>query len=153
MAVQGRRATDVASELCPAPIRQLRDLTRYRVDLIGTRTAEKNRVEKLLEDACIKLSVVASDIFEVSGREMMAALVAGEREPKVLAQLARSVMRNKITELEEAFTGHFDDHHRFLLARMLARIDGIDADIAAVDEQIEAYPQDAMEDAPGATVS
>lgn len=108
----------------PAPIRQLRDLTRYRVDLIGTRTAEKNRVEKLLEDACIKLSVVASDIFEVSGREMMAALVAGEREPKVLAQLARSVMRNKITELEEAFTGHFDDHHRFLLAR----IDGIDAD-------------------------
>jgi transposase len=122
----------------PAPIRQLRDLTRYRVDLIGTRTAEKNRVEKLLEDACIKLSVVASDIFGVSGREMMAALVAGEREPKVLAQLARSVMRNKITELEEAFTGHFDDHHRFLLARMLARIDGIDADIAAVDEQIEA---------------
>lgn len=122
----------------PAPIRQLRDLTRYRVDLIGTRTAEKNRVEKLLEDACIKLSAVASDIFGVSGREMMAALIAGEREPKVLAQLARSVMRNKITELEEAFTGHFDDHHRFLLARMLARIDGIDADIAAVDEQIEA---------------
>lgn len=122
----------------PAPIRHLRDLTRYRVDLIGTRTAEKNRVEKLLEDACIKLSAVASDIFGVSGREMMAALIAGEREPKVLAQLARSVMRNKITELEEAFTGHFDDHHRFLLARMLARIDGIDADIAAVDEQIEA---------------
>ena len=122
----------------PAPIRRLRDLTRYRIDLVGTRTAEKNRVEKLLEDACIKLSVVASDIFGVSGREMMAALIAGERNPKVLAQLARSVMRKKITELEEAFTGRFDDHHRFLLARMLARIDGIDADIAAVDEQIEA---------------
>jgi transposase len=122
----------------PAPIRRLRDLTRYRSDLVGTRTAEKNRVEKLLEDACIKLSVVASDIFGVSGREMMAALIAGERNPSVLAQLARSSMRRKISELEEAFTGHFDDHHRFLLARMLARIDGIDADIAAVDEQIEA---------------
>lgn len=122
----------------PAPIRRLRDLTRYRIDLIGVRTAEKNRVEKLLEDACIKLSVAASDIFGVSGRAMMAALIGGERDPKVLAQLARSSMRRKISELEEAFTGRFDDHHAFLLARMLSRIDGIDADIAAVDEQIEA---------------
>jgi transposase len=120
----------------PAPIRRLRDLTRYRIDLVGARTAEKNRVEKLLEDACIKLSVVASDIFGVSGREMMAALIAGERNPGVLAQMARTRMRTKITELEESFTGHFDDHHRFLLARMLARIDGIDAE---VDEQIEAH--------------
>ncbi len=61
----------------PRPIRRLRDLTRYRIDLVGSRGAEKNRVEKLLEDACIKLSVVASDIFGVSGREMMAALIAG----------------------------------------------------------------------------
>jgi transposase len=121
------------------PIRRLRDLTRYRVDLVATRTAEKNRVEKLLEDACIKLSVVASDIFGVSGRAMMAALIAGERDPKVLAQLARRRMRTKITRLEDAFNGHFDDHHRFLLARMLGRIDSIDADIAAVDEQIEAH--------------
>jgi transposase len=123
----------------PWPIRRLRDLTRYRIDLVGVRTAEKNRVEKLLEDACIKLSVVASDIFGVSGRAMMAALIAGERDPKVLAQLARSRMRIKIGRLEEAFNGHFDEHHRFLLARMLDRIDGIDADIAAVDTQIEAY--------------
>ena len=123
----------------PWPIRRLRDLTRYRIDLVGVRTAEKNRVEKLLEDACIKLSVVASDIFGVSGRAMMAALIAGERDPKKLAQLARSRMRTKIGRLEEAFNGHFDDHHRFLLARMLDRIDGIDADISAVDEQIEAY--------------
>jgi transposase len=120
------------------PIRRLRDLTRYRVDLVAARTAEKNRVEKLLEDAGIKLSVVASDIFGVSGRAMMAALIAGERDPKVLAQLARSRMRTKIGRLEEAFNGHFDDHHRFLLARMLDRIDGTDADIAALDEQIEA---------------
>jgi transposase len=122
----------------PKPIRQLRDLTRYRIDLIGARTAEKNRVEKLLEDACIKLSVVASDIFGVSGRAMMVALIGGERDPKVLAQLARSRMRAKIGLLEEAFNGHFDNHHAFLLARMLGRIDAIDADVAAVDAQIEA---------------
>lgn len=122
----------------PRPIRQLRDLTRYRTDLVGERTAEKNRVEKLLEDACIKLSSVASDIFGVSGRQMMAALIAGERNPKVLAQMAHAQMRAKITELEEAFTGHFDDHHRFLLERMLTRIDGINADISRLDEQIEA---------------
>jgi transposase len=139
----------------PVEIRRLRDLTRYRIDLVGERTAEKNRVEKLLEDACIKLSVVASDIFGVSGRDMMAALIAGERDPKVLAQLARSVMRNKISDLEEAFTGRFDDHHRFLLARMLARIDGIDADIAALDEQIEvqlapfAAAAERLDDIPG----
>ena len=122
----------------PWPIRRLRDLTRYRVDLVAARTAEKNRVEKLLEDACIKLSVVASDIFGVSGRAMMAALIAGERDPKVLAEMARTRMRAKIPQLVEAFTGHFDDHHRFLLSQMLARIDGIDADIAVLDAQIEA---------------
>ena len=96
-------------------------------------------VEKLLEDACIKLSVVASDIFGVSGRAMMAALIAGERDPHVLAQMARARMRTKIARLEEAFNGHFDDHHRFLLARMLDRIDSTEADIAALDNQIEAH--------------
>src|SRR5215217_4004140 len=94
-----------ASFVPPRPIRQLRDLTRYRIDLVGVRTAEKNRVEKLLEDACIKLSVVASDIFGVSGRAMMAALIAGERNPTTLADLARSRMRTKIPRLEEAFAG------------------------------------------------
>jgi transposase len=117
----------------PPPIRQLRDVTRYRIDLVGVRGAEKNRVEKLLEDAQIKVSVVASDIFGVSGRAMMAALIAGERNPKVLAQLARSRMRTKISALEEAFTGHFTDHHAFLLAKMLARVDAIDADIGELD--------------------
>ncbi len=100
----------------PVPIRRLRDLTRYRLDLVNTRTAEKNRVEKLLEDAQIKLSAVVSDIFGVSGREMLAALIAGERDPKVLAQLARARMRAKISVLEEAFVGHFTDHHAFLPA-------------------------------------
>src|SRR4051794_23095860 len=121
----------------PRPIRKLRDLTRYRVDLIEVRTAEKNRVEKLLEDACIKLSVVASDIFGVSGRQMMAALIAGECDPAVLAEMAHTRMRSKIPALREAFTGHFDDHHRFLLGQMLGRIDGLDADIARIEEQIE----------------
>jgi transposase len=91
----------------PADIRRLRDLTRYRIDLVGVRTAEKNRVDKLLGDACLKLSVVASDIFGVAGRAMLAALIAGERDPKVLAELARSRMRIKIPRLEEAFAGLF----------------------------------------------
>ncbi|MCA1676543.1 MAG: IS110 family transposase, partial [Actinobacteria bacterium] len=121
----------------PPEIRLLRDLTRYRADLVNVRTAEKNRVEKLLEDAQIKLSVVASDIFGVSGREMMDALLGGERNPKALAQLARSRMRAKIPLLEEAFVGHFTDHHAFLLATMLARVDETSADITAVETKIE----------------
>jgi len=120
----------------PPPIRKLRDLTRYRADLVAARTAEKQRAEKLLEDACIKLSAVITDIFGVSGRDMLAALVAGERDPKVLAQLARRSMRAKITVLEEAFTGHFTGHHAFLLGTMLRRVDAISADIATLDERI-----------------
>jgi transposase len=123
----------------PPPIRMLRDLTRYRVDLVAAATAERNRVEKLLEDAQIKLSVVASDIFGKSGRAMMAALIAGQRDPKDLAQLARSSLRRKIPALEEAFVGRFSDHHGFLLTTMLARIEAIEADIAAVDARIEAH--------------
>ena len=123
----------------PPPIRALRDLTRYRFDLVHARTAEKQRVEELLEDAQIKLSVVVSDIFGVSGRDMMDAMLAGERDPEVLAQLARGRMRGKITTLREAFTGRFDDHHSFLLATMLARVDSISADIARVEEQIDEH--------------
>jgi transposase len=121
----------------PPQIRQLRDLTRYRADLVRACTAEKQRAEKLLEDAQIKLSVVATDIFGVSGRDMMAALVAGERNPTVLAQLARRTLRKKITLLEEAFTGHFTGHHAFLLGKMLARVDAISGDVAALDARIE----------------
>jgi transposase len=127
----------------PPAFRQLRDLTRYRADLITTRTAEKQRVEKLLEDAQIKVSVVVSDVFGVSGRDMMRALIAGERDPKVLADLARGPMRGKTARLEEAFTGRFTDHHAFLLRTMIARVDGIDADIKLVqgriDEQIAPF--------------
>jgi transposase len=121
----------------PPPIRRLRDLTRYRADLVAVRTAEKQRVEKLREDAQIKLSVVASDIFGVSGRAMLEALVAGERDPKVLARMARTRLRAKTARLEEAFCGRFSDHHAFLLERMLSRIDQASADIAAVEAKIE----------------
>ena len=127
----------------PHDIRRLRDLTRYRIDLVNVRGAEKNRAEKLLEDACIKLSVVASDIHGVSGRAMMNAIIAGERDPRKLASMAKTRMRAKIPQLEEAFAGlrigTFTDHHRFLLARMLSRIDAVNTDIAALDEQIEVH--------------
>ena len=121
----------------PEPIRKLRDLTRYRVDLVAEKTREKNRVEKLLEDAQIKLSVLASDIFGVSGRAMMGALVEGERDPLVLAEMARTRMRAKIPELREAFTGRFSEHHAFLLERMLTHIDAVAGDIRAVEDRIE----------------
>jgi transposase len=93
-------------------------------------------VEKLLEDAGIKLSVVASDIFGVSGRDMMAALIAGQRDPQVLAGMARGLLRKKNTDLVEAFTGRFTDHHGWLLAKMLHRVDELSADIAELDERI-----------------
>jgi transposase len=143
----------------PPQIRRLRDVTRYRIDLVGVRTAEKQRVEKLLEDAQIKLSVVASDIFGVSGREMMAALIGGQTNPTVLARLARGRMRAKITQLEEAFTGHFTDHHRLLLAKMLARIDALDADIveleAVIEEMVAPFAQavERLDEIPGVGVS
>ena len=81
--------------------------------------------------------MVATDIFGVSGRAMMAALIAGERDPKVLAQLARARMRAKISALEEAFTGHFTDHHAFLLGKMLVRVDQVSTGIVDLEARIE----------------
>jgi transposase len=121
----------------PAPIRQLRDLTRYRRTLIRDRTRERQRLEKLLEDAQIKLSSVISDILGVSGRAMLEAMIAGTRNPRVLAQLARTRMRTKIGVLEEALTGHFTDHHAFLTRTMIDRIDRISVDIDRVDAAVE----------------
>ena len=120
----------------PPQIRRLRDVTRYRIDLVEDRTRVKQRIEKLLEDAQIKLSVVAGDIFGVSGRQMLAALISGQHDPKVLAAMARGRMRAKTTQLEEAFTGYFTDHHRLLLTKMLARIDALSADIAELETVI-----------------
>src|SRR5215211_456638 len=100
LAKVAERAMCRPSLVHPRPIRQLRDLTRYRRSLIQDRTREMQRVEKLLEDAGIKLSSVASDIFGVSGRAMLEALIGGQRDPKVLAQLARRRLRVKIAALE-----------------------------------------------------
>jgi transposase len=122
----------------PRPIRQLRDLTRYRRSLIQDRTRERQRVEKLLEDAQIKLSSVASDIFGVSGRAMLEALIAGQRDPKVLAQLAKRRLRAKLAALEEALRGFFTDHHAVILRMMLDNIDRLSEQIAALDTTIEA---------------
>lgn len=121
----------------PKPIRQLRDLTRYRRTLVRERTREKQRVEKLLEDAQIKLSSVISDVFGVSGRQMLAALINGERNPRILAQMSRGSMRAKISVLEEALAGHFTDEHAFLCQMMTDRIDDLTDKIDRVSRRIE----------------
>jgi transposase len=121
----------------PKPIRQLRDLTRYRRSLVREQTREKQRLEKLLEDAQVKLSSVVSDIFGVSGRLMLSAMIAGERDPRVLAEMAKGSMRRKIPILIEALSGHFEDHHAFLATTMLARIDDLGFQIDLVSARIE----------------
>ncbi len=119
------------------PQRQLRDLTRYRRTLTQERTREKQRAEKLLEDAQVKLSSVISDIFGASGRAMLAALISGQRNPHELACLARGSMRAKTSVLQEALTGHFTDHHAFMLTMMLARVDALTAQIDTLTTRIE----------------
>ena len=113
--------------------------TRYRRDLIEERTRDKQRAEKLLESAAIKISSVVSDLHGVTGRDIMDHLIAGERNPKVLAQLARAAARRKIGQLEEALEGaeFFTAEHAGLLAAMLERIDRVTADIARLSEVIE----------------
>ena len=113
--------------------------TRYRRDLIEERTRDKQRAEKLLESAAIKISSVVSDLHGVTGRDIMDHLIAGERNPKVLAQLARTAARRKIAELEEALEGaeFFTAEHAGLLTAMLERIDRVTADIARLSEVIE----------------
>jgi transposase len=119
-----------ASFVPPAEIRQLRDYTRLRCDLTEDRSRYKQRLEKLLEDALIKLSTVATDILGVSGRAMIEALIASERDPETLAAMARGRMRVKHAALVEALTGRFDAHHAEL-ARML--LDAIDALTMRID--------------------
>lgn len=106
-------------------IRQLRDYTRLRVDLTQDRTRHKQRIEKLLEDSLIKLSTVASDIFGKSGRAMLEALIAGERDPDVLADLALGKLRPKPAALREALTGRFDEHHAELIDMLLEEVDAL----------------------------
>jgi transposase len=130
----------VRSCFVPDPeFRVIRLHTRYRRDLIEERTREKNRTEKLLESAAVKLSSVVTDLHGVTGRDIMDHLIAGERNPKVLAQLARRRARRKITELEEALEGaeFFTAEHAALLKTMLERIDRINEEIARLSEVAE----------------
>jgi transposase len=122
----------------PPDIRRLRMLTRYRVQLMGDRTREATRLEGLLEDASIKLSVVASSLTTVSARAMLAALIDGERDARVLADLAKGKMRAKIPELTEALIGHFDAGHAQLARSILGRLDAVEADLAELDAVIAA---------------
>jgi transposase len=121
----------------PIEIRQLRDYTRLRIDLTHDRTRQKERIEKLLEDALIKLSSVAADIFGVSGRAMMEALIAGRRDPEALAELAKGRMRVKRAALLEALTGRFDEHHAELLRILLDQVDALTVKIEVLSGRIE----------------
>lgn len=120
----------------PPPIRRLRNMTRHRVQLQGDRTRDATRLEKLLEDASIKLSVVASTITGTSSRAMLGALVAGERDPAVMAEMAQSRLRRKIPELREALTGRFDDHHALIVGQLLTRLEQTEAALADLDDAI-----------------
>jgi transposase len=139
----------------PAQIRRLRDYTRLRADLTRERTRHYCRLEKLLEDALIKVSAVASSLTTVSARDMIESLIAGERDPKVLAGLARGRMRAKHAALAEALTGRFGDHHAELAQMLLDQIDALTAQIgrltARIEELIAAIPAAQGVDADGAT--
>ncbi len=128
----------------PAPIRMLRDYTRLRVDLTRERTRYWQRLEKLLEDSLIKISSVASTLTTVSARDMLEALIAGQRDPRVLAGLARGRMRTKNTELVAALNGRFDDHHGELARMLLDQIDALTTQIdkltTRIEESIDALP-------------
>jgi transposase len=133
------RGSVCSSFVPPEPIRRLRTHTRYRRHLTQARTAEKQRVEKLLEDGHLKLSSVISDIHGVSGRDMLDAITAGQRDPKALAQLARGTMRGKIRRLEEALDcSFFTGEHAAVLAMMLLTIDHYTTQIEALTAKIEA---------------
>ena len=128
----------------PAPIRRLRDYTRLRTDLTHDRSRQVQRLEKLLEDALIKISAGATDIMGVSGRAMIEALIAGQRDPKVLAGLARGRMKTKHSALVAALDGRFDDHHAELARMLLDQIDALTTQIdtltARIDQLLAAMP-------------
>jgi len=120
----------------PAPQRDLRELTRYRTSLVEERSRIINRLQKTLEDANLKLASVASDLMGRSARDMLAALLAGEVDPSILAQLARGRMRAKRDLLEQALQGLLKPHHRFLLSEQLADIDALDEAIERMSAEI-----------------
>jgi transposase len=120
----------------PAEIRAIREMTRYRKTQVDARTQEIQRLEKVLQDAGIKLSSVASGVWSKSSKEIIEAMIAGERDPKVLAQMAKCRMRAKIPQLEEALSGHFGPHHAVVCRQVIEHIDFLDQAIATLTAEI-----------------
>jgi transposase len=120
----------------PPEIRELRELTRCRKTQVDARAREIQRLEKVLQDAGIKLTSVASTVWSVSSREIIEALISGTRDPAVLAQMAKGKMRAKIDRLEEALSGHFGQHHAIVCSQIIDHIDFLDHSIAALTEEI-----------------
>jgi len=121
----------------PQAIRDLRDMTRYRRRLIQEHSSEVNRVQKILEDANIKLGCVATDVMGVSGRAILEALLTGDQTPEQMAELAKGRLRNKLEQLTEALRGRFRPHHATLLSQMLGHIDFLDEAIEECERVIE----------------
>ena len=121
----------------PKAIRELRDLTRYRRKLVEAQATERNRLLKVLEGANIKLSSVATDVFGVSGRLMLRALIEGKTSPQEMAKLAKGTLRKKIQALEPALEGKLEPHHRFLLGLQLKRVHAAEEDLATLEQQIQ----------------
>ena len=119
------------------PIRQLRDLTRQRVQLVRQKVQVGNRIHKTLEDANIKLGSVASDVLGVSGRVMIRAIIDGESDPIKLADMARQRLRKKIPQLQEALSGEIENHHRFLLGMLMSQVDFLEKQIEKLNQRIE----------------
>ena len=121
----------------PAPIRELRDITRYRVQQTRDRSQEVNRLQKVLEDAGVKVTSVLTDVMGVSGRAMVEALIAGTTDPQVLAELARGQLRKKLPALQRALVGRFKPVHAFLLEQILAKIDYLDEALDRLTAEID----------------
>jgi len=131
-----------ASFVPERPQRALRDLTRYRTKLVQERSRLANRLQKVLEDANIKLGSVAADVLGKSGRAMLEAMIAGEEDGEVLSDMALRKLRSKRTQLEKALTGRMTDHHRFLLTQQLQHYDFLNGQIAVVEERVQQQMMD-----------
>jgi transposase len=121
----------------PRPQRELRDLTRHRMQVTEERTRVANRIHKVLEDANIKLGSVASDVLGASGRAMLKALIEGNDDPVALAELARRRLRGKIPDLRQALSGHVTEHHRFMLRTLYGHLQYLEEVLAGLDSRIE----------------
>jgi transposase len=121
----------------PKPIRELRDLTRYRRKLVEAQAGERNRLLKLMESANIKLASVATDVFGLSGRLMLRALIEAQTTPQEMAELAKKKLRSKIPQLELALEGRVEEHHRFLLKLQLDRLERVESDIAFLQQHLQ----------------